>query len=203
MSRNDISKTDMIRRINILAETGLSIEITEFDTRDDANQISPEQQKFIFRDMLEAAFESTAVDGFIVWGFWDPGHWRGNGPLFDQNWNLKDEASPWFDLVRGQWMTNLSNQTVNTDGEWSATDAVFKGLYDFTVTVDGQTQVFENYDLSGDQQFTLIVSESLVPPSHNIPAMGGLSLIVLSVTVLGITGSRYRLKPAPGKYTID
>ena len=69
MSRNDISKADIIRRINILAETGLSIEITEFDTRDDANQISPEQQKIIFQDMLEAAFESTAVDGFIVWDF--------------------------------------------------------------------------------------------------------------------------------------
>ena len=203
MSRNDISKADMIRRINILAETGLSIEITEFDSRDDANQISPEQQKIIFQDMLEAAFESTAVDGFIVWGFWDPGHWRGNGPLFDQNWNVKDEASPWFDLVRGQWMTNLSNQTVNADGEWSATDAVFKGLYDFTVTVDGQTQIFENYDLSEDQQFTLVVSESLVPPSHNIPAMGGLSLIILSVTVLGITGSRYRLKPVSGKQMLD
>ena len=100
-------------------------------------------------------------------------------------------------------MTNLSNQTVNADGKWSATDAVFKGLYDFTVTVDGQTQVFENYELSEDQQFTLVVSESLVPPSHNIPAMGGLSLIILSVTVLGITGSRYRLKTVSGKHTLD
>ena len=198
MSRNDVSKADIIRRIDILAETGLPIEITEFDTRDDANQINPQQQKIIFQDMLEAAFESTSVDGFIVWGFWDPIHWRGNGPLFDQNWNIKDEASPWFDLVRGQWMTNLSGQSVNTDGEWSAADAVFKGLYDFTVTVNGQTQVFENYDLSDDQQFILVVSESLVPPSHNIPAMGGLNLIILSLAILGMTGARYRLKSIVG-----
>ena len=95
-------------------------------------------------------------------------------------------------------MTNLSGQSVNTDGEWSATDAVFKGLYDFTVTVNGQTQVFENYDLSDDQQFTLVVSESLVPPSHNIPAMGGLSLIILSLAILGMTGPRYRLKSIVG-----
>ena len=100
-------------------------------------------------------------------------------------------------------MTNLSNQTVNADGEWSATDAVFKGLYDFTVTVDGRTQVFENYDLSEDQQFTLVVTESLVPPSQNIPTMGGLSLIMLSLSVLGITGSRYRLKPDFGKHKLD
>ena len=100
-------------------------------------------------------------------------------------------------------MTNLSDQTVNTSGEWSAPNAVFKGLYDFAVTVDGQTQVFENYDLSEDQQFTLVVSELLVPPSHNIPAIGGLSLIILSVGLLGITGSRYRAKPISGKHMLD
>ena len=41
--------------------------------------------------MLEASFEKPSVVGFIMWGFWDPGHWRGNGPLYDIDWNLKQE----------------------------------------------------------------------------------------------------------------
>ena len=75
--------------------------------RDDAEQLTPAQQERIFRDLLEAAFEHTAVDGFIMWGFWDPGHWRGNGPLFDEFWNVKAEAAPWFDLVHGERVNKL------------------------------------------------------------------------------------------------
>ena len=84
-----ITKADIVRRLDILAETGLTIEITEFDSRDDDNQLDSAQQEQIFQDMLEAAFEHESVDGFIMWGFWDTGHWRGNAPLFDADWNTK------------------------------------------------------------------------------------------------------------------
>ena len=147
ISRTDISKADINRRINILAETGLSIEITEFDSRDDESQLTPAQQQQMFQDFLEVSFENPNIDGFIMWGFWDPGHWRGNAPLYDENWNVKTEASPWFDLVKDQWMTQLSAQSVNAAGEWDAPDGVFNGLYDFTVTAGGVTTTFTDYNV--------------------------------------------------------
>ena len=159
MSRNDVSKEDISRRLNILAETGLGIEITEFDSRDDAQQLTPEEQEQVFSDVLEAAFENPAVEGFIMWGPWDPGHWRGNAPLFDADWNIKEEASPWFDLVRGEWMPMLDGLELDSQGQWTAPDGLFRGDYDFTVTFNGQTRHFRNYDLSSDGNFLLAVPE--------------------------------------------
>ena len=147
ISRTDITKADMHRRINILAETGLSIEITEFDSRDDEYQLTPEQQQQMFQDFLEVSFENPNIDGFIMWGFWDPGHWRGNAPLFDESWNVKTEAAPWFDLVKGQWMTQLTGQTLDSNAEWAAPGGVFNGLYDITVTADGISTVFNDYQV--------------------------------------------------------
>ncbi|MDG1938166.1 MAG: endo-1,4-beta-xylanase [Pseudomonadales bacterium] len=147
ISRTDISKADINRRINILAETGLSIEITEFDSRDDESQLTQAQQQQMFQDFLEVSFENANIDGFIMWGFWDPGHWRGNAPLYDASWNVKAEAAPWFDLVKGQWMTQLTGQTLNSNGEWDAPDGVFNGLYDFTVTADGVSTAFNDYQV--------------------------------------------------------
>ena len=147
ISRTDISKADINRRINILAQTGLSIEITEFDSRDDEYQLTPAQQQQMFQDFLEVSFENPNIDGFIMWGFWDPGHWRGNAPLYDESWNVKAEAAPWFDLVKGQWMTQLIGQTLDSNAEWAAQDGVFNGLYDFTVTAAGVSTEFNDYQV--------------------------------------------------------
>ena len=183
MSRNDVSKADIVRRLNILAETGLGVEITEFDSRDDADQLTPAEQEQVFRDMLEASFESQAVDGFIMWGVWDPGHWRGNAPLYDEDWNVKGEAAPWFDLVKGEWMTELDGLTVDSNGQWTAADGVYSGLYDFTVTVAGKSQRFSGYDLGSSGSFILAV-----------PEPGG-GVFLLGIATLMI-GRRHRRKPA-------
>ena len=146
---NTITKADIVRRLDILAETGLTIEITEFDSRDDADQLTPAQQQQIFQDMLEAAFEHESVDGFIMWGFWDTGHWRGNAPLFDADWNTKTEAAPWFNLVHGDWKPNLVGQTVNANGEWIAPEGLFDGSYDITARLNGQSTTLADVAVNG------------------------------------------------------
>ena len=146
---NTITKADIVRRLDILAETGLTIEITEFDSRDDADQLTPAQQQQIFQDMLEAAFEHESVDGFIMWGFWDTGHWRGNAPLFDADWNTKTEAAPWFNLVHGDWKPNLVGQTVNANGEWIAPEGLFDGSYDITARLNGQSTTMADVAVNG------------------------------------------------------
>jgi hypothetical protein len=144
-----ITKADIVRRLDILAETGLTIEITEFDSRDDDNQLDSAQQEQIFQDMLEAAFEHESVDGFIMWGFWDTGHWRGNAPLFDADWNTKTEAAPWFDLVHGDWKPNLVGQPVDAAGEWIAPEGLFDGSYDITARLNGQSTTLADVAVNG------------------------------------------------------
>ncbi|TWU03389.1 Endo-1,4-beta-xylanase A precursor [Neorhodopirellula pilleata] len=175
-----VSKAALTRRLDILAETGLPIAISEFDMRDDANQISPANQKQLFQDILEASFEHESVNGFSMWGFWDPAHWRGNGPLFDEDWIVKDEASAWFDLVRGEWMTGFEDQAIGVDGIWNG-DAI-DGTYDFTVNVNGQSQVFSGFALTDNSTFTLTVS-AVPEPS---------CVVALSIVAIAAVGRRRR-----------
>ena len=146
---NNITKADIVRRLDILAETGLTIEITEFDSRDDAGQLTPVQQEQIFQDMLEAAFEHESVDGFIMWGFWDTGHWRGNAPLYDAAWNTKAEAAPWFDLVHGDWKPNIVGQPVDAAGEWIAPVGLFDGSYEITARLNGRSTTLADVAVNG------------------------------------------------------
>ena len=188
ISRTDVTKADMHRRIDILAQTGLSIEITEFDARDDlaVPQLTPAQQQQVFQDLLEVSFENTNVDGFIMWGFWDLGHWRGNGPLYDENWNVKTEASPWFNLVKGQWMTQLAGQSVNVDGQWDAPDGAFSGVYDFSVSAGGITTEFTDYnvfnDASGYDPGAVSVTSFEIGQENNWVSFGAASLATTSST---------------------
>ncbi|MGY8747589.1 MAG: endo-1,4-beta-xylanase [Pirellulales bacterium] len=161
ISHNNITKADIVRRINILAETGLGVGITEFDAGYDVGELNPEEQEQVFRDVLEVAFESQAVDGFMMWGIWDPGHWRGNALLHDEDWNVKDESAPWFDLVQGEWMTELDGLTMDSNGQWIAPDGVFSGLYDFTVAVNGKSKLFSDYDLGLIGNFILAVPQPM------------------------------------------
>lgn len=182
-----VTKADITRRLDILAETGLPIAISEFDMRDDGNQISPANQKRLFEDMLEAIFEHPAVTGFSMWGIWDSAHWRGNGPLFDSDWNIKDEASPWFDLVQGEWKTSLTDVDVDGSGEWFSPNGMFNGTYDIVGTYDGLLGRVSDYDLSKDGEVVVTI---ILPPadlagtsfdavSDHIPA--GSTDVILSI----------------------
>lgn len=80
-------------------------------------------------------------------------------------------------------MTELDGLTVDSNGQWTAADGVFSGLYDFKVTVDGKSQLFSGYDLGSNGSFILAV-----------PELGG-SVFLLGIATLMI-GRRHRRKPA-------
>ena len=175
MGVSGISKSDLTRRLDILAETGLPIVISEFDMRDDANQLSNAEQKQLFQDILEASFEHESVEGFNMWGFWDAAHWRGNGPLFDDSWAVKDESSAWFDLVRGEWMTELNSQALDGGGMWIGD--VIDGTYEFDVTQNGVTQTYSGYELTEDGEFLLTFNTVPEPSSLLVVCMGALGFM--------------------------
>ena len=167
ISRNDISKEDIVRRLDLLAETGLPIEISEFYTRDDAAtpQLNEAEQEQMFRDILEASFEHPSVDGFILWGIWDKVHWRGNAPLYDANWNIKPEAAAWFDLVRDEWQPNITGQPVGRDGRWDAPIGLYHGTYEITAEANGVSSA-TTVTISDDSSIVITVdTEAAVDPS--------------------------------------
>ena len=133
---------ELMDRFDILAETGLEIEITEFDNGFGNNDFeggrpfTAAEEAANLDAALRAAWDHPAVTGFTMWGFDDATHWRDNAPLLDGDLNIKSvEAAPWFDLVEGQW---ISSATGLVDGD---TDTYTRGTYE--VEIDGVTTTLE------------------------------------------------------------
>jgi hypothetical protein len=76
-------------------------------------------------------FSHPAVEGIIMWGFWDAAHWKKNAPLFREDWSLKPAGQIYKDLVLEEWRTQNSGPT---DGKGVYQTRGFHGRYKITAT---------------------------------------------------------------------
>lgn len=125
---------DLKATLDRFAELGLPIQITEFD-----HEITDEDaQADYLRDVLTLAFAHPSVDGFIVWGFYDAAHWKGNAPFYRADWSEKPALQVWRDLVYGEWWTDELEVSTDEDG-WATFPGAFFGTY--AVEVEGAEPV--------------------------------------------------------------
>ena len=84
-----------------LARFGLPICITEFDT-----DTGDEQAKArLLREFYTACFAHPAVDGILMWGFWEGAHWRPKAALWKRDFSPTPAADAYRDLVFSRWWT--------------------------------------------------------------------------------------------------
>lgn len=122
---SNIDPVQVQERLDTLAELGLPLWITEFDV----SKSDPKERAKYLSYFLRATFSHKAIDGIILWGFWDDRHWRGveasivDGPDF----TLNAAGDQFRELVYKEWWTTseISSNTSQT--------RVFKGKYDITV----------------------------------------------------------------------
>jgi hypothetical protein len=100
--------------------------ITEFDI----NTTNRAIQADYTRDFMTVCFSHPAVVGFDLWGFWERAHWRPDGALIDNGWNLKPNGEAYVKLVLDEWWTDVEG-TTRQDGTLS----VRGFLGDYRVTV--------------------------------------------------------------------
>ena len=110
---------------------GLPIKVTEFDV----NFNDPQLQADYLRDFYTALFSHPAVDGIVMWGFWERAHWRPDAALFNDDFSPRPHGEAYERLVRGDWWT-AADGTTNDAGE--ATVRGFLGDHEVTVTRDGR-----------------------------------------------------------------
>jgi GH35 family endo-1,4-beta-xylanase len=122
---------DVISDLNLLAESGLELMVTEFDinTPDEALQAD------YTRDFLIAVYSHPSVTGFTKWGFWESKHWKPDAAMFRKDWSEKPNAKVWRELVRGQWLTKVDGKT-DASGKFSSRGHF--GDYEITVNVGGK-----------------------------------------------------------------
>lgn len=135
------------------------IKITEYDI--EASVDEETQAKYI-GDFLTMIFSHPAVEAFLMWGFWDGNHWKGNAPMFNLDWSLKPGGQMFIDKVFNEWWTNESR---NSDASGIATFRPFKGTHKVTIT-KGNSTVEQFIDLSSNESIQIELDAST--PTNDI-----------------------------------
>lgn len=123
-------------RLDKLAALGLPIKVTEFDVGDwqvgmnDTEEVQADK----FEKFIRTAFSHPAINGIVLWGFWDNRHWVKNGGIVAADGREKPAAKRVYDLWHKVWTTEA---TVKAGADGVAKFRGFKGKYQ--VTADGKT----------------------------------------------------------------
>lgn len=124
------------RILDRYAAFGLPIQITEFDV----NSNDEAFQAAYLRDFMTAVFAHEAVNGFVMWGFWEGAHWRPDAALFRKDWTIKPNGEEYRRLVFDEWWTR---ETRTTDARGRAATRGFLGRYRVTARRGGAESATE------------------------------------------------------------
>ncbi len=117
-----------------LGRFGLPIKITEFDidTDDEA------QRAHDLEDFFRVCFAHPAVEGIMLWGFWEGAHWRPRAALWKRDFTPTPAAEAYRNLVFKEWWTNWQG---TADAKGRAVAPVFYGKH--RIEVDGMMATVE------------------------------------------------------------
>ncbi len=115
----------VLDRFDTLATLGLPIWCSEFDMADPDERVRAQDME----DFYRIAFSHPAVEGVMMWGFWQNSQWRKNCHIVNADWSL-NEAGRRYEALRAEWTTETTGVT-KTDGTF--TFRGFQGIYELTV----------------------------------------------------------------------
>jgi endo-1,4-beta-xylanase len=117
-----------------LAQFHLPIKITELSIQ------APDEQAQAtkLRDFLRTTFAHPAVEGVMLWGFWEGNHCFKPASLYRQDWSEKPAGKAYRSLVFGQWWTQ---ETLQTDPSGHGQTRAFYGNYTATIRQGDRQQV--------------------------------------------------------------
>lgn len=132
--------------LDSLAKFHLPIRITEFNMpgqrskyyNDPKMVMTPEEQELAAKEMTDfyrICFAHPAVEGIIMWGFWEGVNWIKPSSMYNRDWSQRPMAKAYQNLVFNEWWTKAEGK-VNKKGTYAL--PAFYGKY--KVTVDGQTK---------------------------------------------------------------
>ena len=135
--------------LDMLAHFDLPIRITEFNMPGQRSEyvrrrsqqppeMTPEEEKQNAQNLVDyyrICFAHPAVNGILMWGFWEVGHWVPETAMWKKDWKPTPQALAYRDLVFKQWWTEVSD-TANREGVFET--RAFYG--DYIITSNGQTK---------------------------------------------------------------
>ena len=141
---------EVIRKaLDELAQFGMPIKITEFNFpgqrsrfRDDTSlQMTPQEEQAKAQaivDYYTICFAHPAVEGILMWGFWENANWIPASSLYTADWTPTPAAEAYQELIFDKWWTEWEGQT---DRQGRRHVPAFYGAY--RVTCDGEARTVQ------------------------------------------------------------
>jgi endo-1,4-beta-xylanase len=132
-----------------LAKLGLPIRVTEFNfpgqrsrfAKDNALALTAEEEEAKAEALVEyyrICFAHPAVEGILMWGFWEGANWIPASSLFKRDWTPTPAAHAYRDLIFNEWWTNWEGKA---DAQGRCEVRAFYGKH--RITVDGTERIVE------------------------------------------------------------
>lgn len=127
--------------LDSLAIFKLPVRITEFNMpgqrskyyREKILVMTPQEEESKARDIVDyyrICFAHPAVEGILMWGFWEGANWIPVSSLYKRDWSPTPAAEAYQNLIFKKWWTKTSG-TAGNDGVFKT--SAFYGKYKVTV----------------------------------------------------------------------
>lgn len=147
--------------LDSLAKFNLPVRITEFNIPGqrskyyiDRNlQITPEDEQLKAKEIVDyyrICFAHPAVEGIIMWGFWEGANWIPESSLYKSDWSPTPALEAYQNLIFKEWWTSEKG-TANNRGELSF--PAFYGKY--RITVNGKSKEVDLTKAKGKIEISL------------------------------------------------
>ena len=132
--------------LDSLAIFNLPVRVTEFNIpgqrsyfyRDKINVMTAEEEQIKAKELVDyyrICFAHPAVEGILMWGFWEGANWIPVSSLYRRDWTPTPAAEAYRNLIFKEWRTSVSG-SAGKGGTFSI--PAFYGKY--RVTVNGVTK---------------------------------------------------------------
>jgi endo-1,4-beta-xylanase len=146
--------------LDTLAQFNLPIRVTEFNMPGQRSpyqekrdlKLTDEQEEQKANDIVayyKICFAHPAVDGILMWGFWERANWIPASSLFRADWSPTPAAHAYRDLIYNQWWTRNKGKT-DDDGLYAI--PAFYGKH--RIRVNGKEQMVEMKKADGKADVT-------------------------------------------------
>jgi GH35 family endo-1,4-beta-xylanase len=134
------------RALDSLAQFHLPIRVTEFNIPGQRSKyyknrslvMTPEEEELKAKELVDyykICFAHPAVEGILMWGFWEGANWIRPSSLYKKDWTPTPAATAYHNLIFKEWWTHETGKT-NRKGEFTV--PAFFGKY--KVIVNGKTK---------------------------------------------------------------
>jgi GH35 family endo-1,4-beta-xylanase len=145
--------TEFVEQLNIIAETGLPIKLTEFDN---SGLLTEEEQAEDLIKVFTVAFSHPSINGIVSWALSDNGAWRENSGLFDENHKPKLTADTLLYLTKELWATHFDTTVA---GDMEVLFDAYYGNYSVEVSFGDTVKYFTIPCLKANEDSVFVLNE--------------------------------------------